>query len=271
MTMVQVQRMAVERWGQQATLEKRFVGRDVDYDRHNEVLVNLEKIGPKHINCWRAAIRSTAVPIGSVLRSDIATKRAFHFTDMPLYYRDQAQGRVPLKSSEALGWIPILRGIKSTKESSLFPEVYERSIHSDGLCETRAVVSEKIKTGDHKSIHVIELLVPIANTIVMASVFRRLLNRPTMPFALDIVWNVPLIARVWAPFMEGGLLLDIKPHVERNHLNGLVLANDAEIGDLWTEIQREFFQSFGHNVGNLYPIEFEEIISSTYEQARALY
>ena len=140
---------------------------------------------------------------------------------------------------------------------------------SDGLIEITAQSSEhfeQINGNYQKHLPAYLLLFPIAQLLIMIEVFRNVIKRPNLEYALAVEWRIPKTIEVSLPrnklWADGNMKVDD----EFNLLPDLQVPRRENLGKFWHELQMDFFQSFGRTYKNVFPIDFETSINHVLER-----
>jgi Putative DNA-binding domain len=271
MGMRQIQDMSKDRWQGRLEIERELEARTLEFERHVSFDQNFglraKDLTPLSCAGWRA----TAFPMERVFRKDIATTRAFQIPDAEIQFSSTAGLKV-MHKSEYLNWRPMLRGVLCKKVDPNWPAWEDRIIQSNGLIEILASSAGTIHgsgSASEKWLHVIKPLASFAQILIMVEAFRSLTDRPKMAFALDFAWEVPRPMKLVMSNSEG-FMEYIEPQREVNRLRDVSLDGETKLADLWIEIQREFFASFGQSVGNMFPIELDQAAKRIIDQVAAM-
>ncbi len=268
MGMRQIQDMALDRWRGRAEVEMELSSRTLEFERNVKFDRNLGLSAPEEVFLWCGGWRATSFPLEKVFRKDIATRQAFRLPDANLQLTFGDGRRSTLHTPELLNWRPMLRGIICEATNPNWPEWQKRTIEANGMMEIKVSAAEHLRSTE-RLLHVNSVFVSFAQLLVMTEVFRQLLDRPRMEFAFEFEWIVPNLLNLVMPSSQG-YLERLKAHTERNRLRNISMVGDTGVADVWIELQREFFQSFGRSVGNVYPIDFDIAVRAVLETVRAM-
>jgi hypothetical protein len=274
MSMQQIQDMSVERWQSIKKIEERLHSRPFDYDSEFNTTLDMPgqdgKIHKQNFHFWVAAVRATAVPIERVLERDIGLRQNLRLSDAPIVL-DMGNDRYETWHEPInLGWRPILRGIRARENWGEWARCEDRTILADGLVEVTARSSEHYEpmAGSYqRHLPVYLLLFPIAQQLIMIEVFRNLIGRPNLEYALAVEWRIPQSIEVSLPNNKHRAEGHMKVDSEFNSLPDLQMPSRDNLGKFWHELQTDFFQSFGRTYGNIFPIDFETAIKHVLERA----
>jgi Putative DNA-binding domain len=275
MTMRDVQEAAVSQWRNRQETRSRLSASVLDFERHLEFEAGQADGQNRRILLWRAGVRFAALPVSGIFRKDVASRLCFRLPDVTLVeplstLEGNRQPNVWHKPSCNLAWSPMLQGIRSRIEDADGFHSEQREIHADGLIELQAIRSEEMDAygyGAAKRLHVLRLLCPIAKGLVMCAVFRRLIRLQSLPYTIQVEWQVPKTINLLRPTAQH--LPRLIAQEEKNTIGNLLLTDEESIHDLWSELQHEFLHSFGQPGADLFPINFKAAIDQVFETAVA--
>ena len=266
--------VSVQTWKNKFELQERLNRRPfVDFERQqfNDIQVPIEvppgspkQTSLKTVTRYVGGFRCTALPLRSFRVSDIATNGKFRLSLPPMGYTTSDGGRGSFCNGSSPHWRPKLLGIFTSDLQDRQPEeIREFEISSDGLIEGRGThyPTEYQKIGSlSAAVHARRFLVPFAQLIALTMAFRKLAYNRQTTFALDFEWRVHKHFNLIVPHLEGGIVTR-KPIEPDNRLAFYQLEEDETVPELWDNIQREFYQSFGDTDTPRAIIDFEAAVS----------
>ncbi|TXN68127.1 ATP-binding protein [Methylobacterium sp. WL6] len=239
--------------------------------RQPEGLMKLD--GNMHVSVILCGIRAAAYPLERIAVDEINEHRRYQMA-LPTLRRLTAQNAtMPVFSpSDVPQWRPMLRGLQSKEIPEEFEEVVQ-AVRYDGLLE----ITAKWKQMSREGMGIEGLALPVrkaywvfAHTIVRTEIFRALIGRPELEFALDFEWRFPDGTKIAYPTVDGYSGLRIASALEQdNRVTDFEMPTRNKITDLWRRLCSDLAHSFGIESVEPPELDFEAAIQEGLARAQA--